>query len=328
MSRRMRRVMALAVFAVASVGVVATTPAYTLLASEQSEVISLAPDGPAALRSFTVALSAAALPDIDGILASRTYGQVVVAIADDAPGVEVAVAASGTSVAPAFVPAGEHVVFDAADCALARDCRRSIDLVVRLVEGAAATDLTLTVRSGVYYPAASLPDGAALTFGGLDVPARPVSVHAVDADLSGEAQLDPARPLDIVIHYAPASGTLLRLHGGQLSGTYDPGALPNAGESAAGGVTAPVLDIGLRRGADTETLRVAAFEDLAQPITPLAVCLASCDLTYRLVLTPRPAPTDPSARLTWQARAWVFVLTEPGGTPPRLEMEALQPPGD
>ena len=325
MTRRGRHLLVLVAFVIASSAMVATTPAYTLLDNEHSEVISLTPADPAALRSFGIALSAAALPDIEGLLASRTYGQVVVAIADDATDIEIAVPASGGQAAPVFEPAaGEHIVFDAGDCDPAHGCRRGVDVVLRLVDGAAATDVNLTVRSNVYYPASSLPEGAELTYTGLDAQARSVSVHSVDAQVSGEAQLDPARPLDIAIRYTPASATLLRLHGGQLSGIYDPVQAPAAG--ASGTASTARLGIELRRGADVETLELAPLENLAQPIAPIAACLANCELTYRLVLTPRPSPTDPEAKLTWQARVWVFVLTEPGGTSPHLDIEAAQAP--
>jgi hypothetical protein len=327
MMARLRRLVAVAVFAVGSVALVATTPSYTLLGSEQNEVISLSRDAPAALRSFSVVLSGAALPDLDALLASRTYGQVVVAFPDDAAGVEVALAVSGTEEPPAFVPAaGEHVVFDAGECELLRDCRRGVDVVVRLADGAGPTDVSLTIRSRVYYPASSLPEGASLTYAGLDAPVRPVGVHIVEAEQSGEALLDPARPVDMTIRYTPASATLLRLHGGQLTGTYAAGAAASTAAAAASAAAAPsaVLGIQLQRGASVETLQLAPLETIARPITPLAGCLANCALTYRLVLTPSPVPADPAARLTWQASAWVFVLTEPGGTAPGLELEVVQ----
>jgi hypothetical protein len=327
MTGRPRRLVVILVFAAASMALVATTPSYTQLGGQASEVISLSPEAPAALRSFSVILSAAALPDLDTFFASRTYGQVVVDIPDDAVGVEVAVARSGTEEPPAFVPAaGQHVVFDADDCDLLRECRRGIDMVLRLADGAAATDVSLTIRSGVYYPASSLPDGATLSFAGLDVPARPVGLHTVQAEQVGDAVLDPARPLDMTIRYTPASGTLLRLHGGQLSGRYMPGgAAPSAGSSAPG-TPSTVLGIEVRRGATVDTVQLAPGETVTQPITPLATCLANCELTYRLVLTPTPAPADAAARLAWRASAWVLVLTEPGGSAPRLELEAVQAP--
>jgi hypothetical protein len=325
MMARLRRLVAVATFAVVSMALIATTPSYTLLGGEQSEVISLSGDAPAALRSFSVVLSGAALPELDALLASRTYGQVLVAFPDEMAGVEVAVAASGTEEPPAFAPAaGEHVVFDAGDCDLLRECRRGVDVVLRLAEGAAATDVELTVRSRVYYPASSLPDGASLTYLGLDAPARPATVHIVEADQAGEALLDPARPVDVTIRYTPAPATLLRLHGGHLTGTYaaaGAAANPTATAAAAPSTT---LGIQLQRGASVENLQLAPFETVSRPITPLSGCLANCALTYRLVLTPSPAPADPAARLAWQASAWVFVLTEPGGTPPRLELEAVQ----
>jgi hypothetical protein len=324
MTPRVRRLVVLVVFVTASTAIVATTPAYTLLGSEHSEVISLTPADPAALRSFGIALSAAALPDLDELLASRTYGQVVVAITADAPGVEIAVPTNGTQAAPIFEPAaGDHVVFDAGDCDPAHDCRRGVDVVLRLAEGAAAVDVDLMIRSRVYYPASSLPEDAELSYTGLDASARSVTIHDVEAEVSGEAQLDPTRPLDITIRYTPAGGTVLRLHGGQLAGTYDPGVAPASGASPAG---ESVLGVGVYRGTNVETLALAPLENLAQPIVPIAACLATCELTYRLVLTPSPPTTSPTAKLTWRANAWVFVLTEPSGSPPRLEMEAVQAP--
>jgi hypothetical protein len=326
MMARLRRAVAVAVFAVGSMALVATTPSYTLIGGEHSELISLSGDAPAALRSFSVVLSGAALPELDAFLASRTYGQVLVAFPDDTPGVEVAVAASGTEEPPAFAPAaGEHVVFDAGDCDLLRECRRGVDVVVRLVEGAAPTDVELTVRSRVYYPASSLPDGASLTYRGLDAPARPATVHVVEAEQSGEAVLDPARPVDLTIRYTPASATLLRAHGGTLTGTYSaPGTAPGTGASPTAGTSASTLGIQLRRGASVENLQLAPLETVSRPITPLAGCLANCTVTYRLTLTPSPAPAEPTAKLAWRIAAWVVAATEPGGAPPRLEIETAQ----
>jgi hypothetical protein len=249
----------------------------------------------------------------------------VVAVAEEgADGVELAVATNGAQAVPAFVPAaGEHPVFDAGECDPRRDCHRSVNVVLRLADGAAATDVNLTVASRVFYPDASLPAGAALTFTGFDEPPRPVAVHNVDAEVNGAAQVDPARPLDITIRYSPARTTLLRLHGGQLTATYDPGAAAAGASGSAGSV----LGIGLQRGSDVETLELPALQDLAQPIMPLATCLARCELTYRLMLTPTPVPTDPAAKLTWQASAWVFVVTGPDAAAPQLELEAAQAPG-
>jgi hypothetical protein len=331
MTLRMRRVAVVVLFAVASTALVATTPAYTVIGGEQSEIISLGPDAPAALRSFSIVLSPAALPDIEALVASRTYGQVIVAFPDDAAGVEVAVAETGVARPPTFVPApGEHVVLDVNDCDVLRECRHGVDVVVRLAEGAAATDVSLTVRSRVYYPASSLPEGASLTYQGLDVPAKAVSVHVVESEASGDAQLDAGRPLDMTIRYTPTSATLLRLHGGQVSGRYETTAPPASGASAtaSAATAAPTtLNVELRRGATVvDQVRLAPLETISRPITPLAGCLANCALTYRLVLTPSPAPADPASRLTWQASAWVFVLTEPDGTAPRLELEAAQAP--
>lgn len=328
MMTRLRRLVALGVLAAASMALVATTPSYTLLGGEQSEVISLSLDAPAALRSFSVVLTGAALPELDAFLASRTYGQVVVAFADDAAGVEVALAASGTEEPSAFAPApGEHVVFDAGECDLLRDCRRGVDVVVRLAEGAEPTDVTLTVRSRVYYPASSLPDGASLTYAGLDAPARPATVHIVEAESSGHAVLDPARPLDLTMRYTPASATLLRVNGGLISGTYAGGpAAGNAGASAAPGPST-VLGVQLQRGASVETVQLGPQETITRAIAPVSGCFANCALTYRLTLTPNPAPAHPDARLAWRVAAWVLAVTEPGGTAPRLEIETAQPSG-
>jgi hypothetical protein len=321
MMSRLRRLLAITLFAAGSMALVATTPSYTLLGGEQSEAISLSRDAPAALRSFSVVLSAAALPDLDTLFASRTYGQVVVAFPENAAGLEVAVAASGMEEPPAFVPAaGEHVVFDAGECEVLRECRRSVDVVVRLAEGAQPTEVDLTVRSRVFYPASSLPEGASLSYDGLDAPARAVSVHLVEAEHTGEAELDPARPISLTIRYTPAPTTLLRLHGGRLSGTYA-AAAPNG---AASPPPTSVLGIQLQHGTSVESVQLVPSETISRPITPLAGCLANCAPTYRLTLTPSPEPLDPAARLTWRISAWVFVATEPGGRAPRLELEAVQ----
>ena len=328
---RTRRLAVLIVLTLASLASVGTTPAYALLPAEHSETITLSPEAPAALLSFTVTLTAAALPDREGLLANRTYGRVFVAFDDDLTGVEVALATSADLVLPEFqAAAGEHAVFDAATCDLLRDCRRTVHAIVRLADGVPATEVDVDVRSGVYYPDAALPAGAALTYSGLDAPAVPVAVHALEAELAGDAVLDPARPIEIHLRYDPPRTTILRIHGGSLAGTYVPPPAPSASASTSASASVPALPrlgVELRRGEQIAFSQgLAPGESISQDVEPLAGCLATCDVAYRIVLAPSEPLAGRPAVLAWRASAWVFVVAEPGGTAPSLTIQGGQVP--